>query len=164
MNSNTSSNQRITFRKGHENDLPEMRRLFTETIETTCRNDYDEKQRIAWKSGAENEERWLKVIKEQYVLVAVLHNKIVGFCTLDQRNYIDLLFIHKDHQQQRIASTLYKQIEDKAIEQNSMSLAADVSKTAKPFFEKKGFHTLREQLVSVNNVHLTNYKMIKKLI
>ena len=141
-----------------------MRRLFTETIETICRNDYDEKQRKAWKSGAENEERWLKVIKYQYVLVAVANHKIVGFCTLDKENYIDLLFVHKEHQQQKIASTLYQLIENRAIEQNSRFLTADVSKTAQPFFEKKGFHILKEQIVCVNDVDLINYTMIKNLI
>ncbi|MGH1519310.1 GNAT family N-acetyltransferase [Chryseobacterium sp. JK1] len=163
MSSNTYDNQYITFRQGNKNDLQEMRKLFTETIEAICRNDYDEKQRKAWTCGAENKERWLKVINEQYVLVAVLQNKIVGFCTLDQGNYIDLLFVHKDHQQKRIASALYEQIEEKAIEQNSISLTADVSKTAKLFFEKKGFYTLKEQIVSVNYVDLINYKMIKNL-
>lgn len=110
-------------------DLPEMLLLFQDTITTTCKEDYNTNQLEAWKSGAENKERWLKVMKEQYILIAESENKIVGFCTLAQGNYIDLLFVHKDYQHQGIASKLYELIEKEALDQNQKILTADVSKT-----------------------------------
>ncbi|BFO64606.1 GNAT family N-acetyltransferase [Chryseobacterium sp. KCF3-3] len=163
MNSNTSDNH-IILRKGIYDDLPTMLELFTATIDEVCKRDYDLQQLEAWKSGAENEERWIKVIRDQYVVIAEIKNKIAGFCTLDQGNYIDLLFVHKDFQHRGIATLLYQQIEKEALLNKKKELTADVSKTARSFFEKSGFKVVQEQTVNVKGVSMTNYKMVKNLI
>lgn len=159
-----SNSQSITIRKGIRKDLPEMLELFTATIDEVCKKDYNSQQLEAWKSGADNGERWMKVIRDQYVLIAVIENKIVGFCTLDEGNYIDLLFVHKDHQHKGIASALYNAIEKEALQQHEKLLTADVSKTARPFFEKMGFQATKEQTVNIKEITLINYKMAKTLI
>ncbi|UTX50707.1 GNAT family N-acetyltransferase [Chryseobacterium sp. MA9] len=159
-----SNSQSITIRKGIRKDLPEMLELFTATIDEVCKKDYNSQQLEAWKSGAKNEERWINVISSQYVLIAEGGNQIVGFCTLDEGNYIDLLFVHKDHQHKGIASALYNAIEKEALQQHEKLLTADVSKTARTFFEKKGFQVVQEQTVKVKEIMLTNYKMTKNLI
>ncbi|PWN60683.1 GNAT family N-acetyltransferase [Chryseobacterium oncorhynchi] len=164
MNSNTSNNSKISIRNGNKNDLNEMLLLFRETISSICKNDYTHDQLEVWKSGAENKERWEKVIGGQFILVAVYNHQIVGFCTLEKGDYIDLLFVHKDYQHQGIASQLYHLIEKEAVRQNKKHLTADVSKTAKSFFERVGFEVIREQTVNVKGIDLTNYKMEKKLI
>ncbi|EFK32989.1 putative acyltransferase [Chryseobacterium gleum] len=163
MNSNISNKHNIIIRKGNEADLPEMLQLFAATIDAVCRKDYTPQQLEAWKSGAENEERWRKVIRDQYVVIALNENKIAGFCTLDQGNYIDLLFVHKDEQQKGIASILYQEVENEALRQHKKQLTAEVSKTARPFFKTIGFQVVQEQEVYVKGVTLTNYKMIKSL-
>ena len=163
MNSNTSDNH-IIIRKGVDDDLPEMLQLFTATIDEVCKKDYNLQQLEAWKSGAENEERWRQVIRNQYVVVAVTEDKITGFCTLDKGNYIDLLFVHKNFQHKEIATLLYHQIEKEALLNNEKELTADVSKTARLFFEKSGFQVVQEQTVHVKGVALINYKMVKHLI
>ena len=163
MNSNTSDNH-IIIRKGVDDDLPEMLQLFTATIDEVCKKDYNLQQLEAWKSGAENEERWRQVIRNQYVVVAVTEDKITGFCTLDKGNYIDLLFVHKNFQHKGIATLLYHQIEKEALLNNEKELTADVSKTARLFFEKSGFQVVQEQTVHVKGVALINYKMVKHLI
>lgn len=163
MNSNISDKPLIKLRQGNLKDLPEMLVLFKETIISICKKDYNTDQLEAWKSGADNQERWLKVMKEQVVIIAEIDHKIVGFCTLDKINYIDLLFVHKDHQQLGIASMLYNQIEKKALKQSNFPLTADVSKTAKPFFERMGFRVVSEQTVPVKGIDLINYKMQKDL-
>ncbi|AZA77737.1 GNAT family N-acetyltransferase [Chryseobacterium sp. G0186] len=164
MNSSTSNNQDMLIRKGNKEDLPEILMLFQNTITSICKDDYNDEQLEAWKSGADNKERWMNVMQDQFVLVAVYDHHIVGFCTLDQGDYIDLLFVHRDYQHQGIASQLYGFIEREALRQNKKRLAADVSKTAKLFFERAGFHLITEQTVNVKGVDLTNYKMEKKLI
>ena len=164
MRNNISGNQNIAIRKGNLNDLEAMQQLFKDTIEVICKKDYNAEQRKAWQSGAENEERWMNVIRDQYVLIAECEHQIAGFCTLDQSNYIDLLFVHKDYQQKGIASMLYNEIEKEALLHHSEQLTAEVSKTARPFFEKVGFNIIQEQTVDVKGIALTNYKMAKDLI
>lgn len=153
----------MIIRKGNFSDLAAMRRLFTDTISSVCKNDYNTDQINAWKSGAENDERWLKVMEHQLVMVAEIKGQITGFCTLDHGNYIDLLFVHKDFQHQGIAGKLYTFIEREARDQNQKVLTADVSKTARPFFEKMGFMVITEQTVSVKGTDLINYQMQKEL-
>ncbi|MBL1219737.1 GNAT family N-acetyltransferase [Chryseobacterium sp. L7] len=153
----------MIIRKGNFSDLAAMRRLFTDTISSVCKNDYNTDQINAWKSGADNDERWLKVMEHQLVMVAEIKGQITGFCTLDHGNYIDLLFVHKDFQHQGIAGKLYTFIEREARHQNQKVLTADVSKTARPFFEKMGFMVITEQTVSVKGTDLINYQMQKEL-
>ncbi|CAH0277024.1 GNAT family N-acetyltransferase [Chryseobacterium sp. WG14] len=154
----------MIIRKGNTGDLTDMKLLFAETITYVCKDDYTNEQLEVWKSGVENEERWQKVMEEQLILVALHGDKTVGFCTLNQGNYIDLLFVHKDYQHRGIAQALYTQIEQEAIQQEESKLSADVSKTAKPFFEKMGFKVNAEQTVTVKGIDLINYKMSKSLI
>ncbi|MBP2617958.1 GNAT family N-acetyltransferase [Chryseobacterium jejuense] len=163
MNSNTSDKPLFRIRKGNLQDLSEMLILFQDTITAICKRDYNTTQLEAWKSGSENKERWQNVMNEQYVFIAESENKIVGFCTLAQGNYIDLLFVHKDYQHQGIASKLYELIEKEALDQNQKILTADVSKTAKLFFERMNFKAIQEQIVNVKGIDFINYKMEKRL-
>ncbi|MDG4653508.1 GNAT family N-acetyltransferase [Chryseobacterium arthrosphaerae] len=164
MSTGILNNASISIRKGSLNDLPAMQQLFADTIQVICKNDYNDLQRNAWSAGTDNEERWMNVIKGQYVLIAEAENQIVGFSTLDQGTYIDLLFVHKDHQHQGIASLLYAKMEEEALRHGQKQLTTDVSKTARPFFEKSGFRILKEQTVNVKGIDLINYKMIKNLM
>lgn len=155
--------ENFTLRIGTVNDLASLQELFAATVKTICIQDYTVEQVEVWSSSIENRQRWSKMIKEQYVIVALKNNTIVGFCTLDKGTYIDLLFVHKDYQGQKIAYNLYKNIENESKRRKTKQLWADVSKTAKPFFEKMGFLVIKEQIVVLQNVEFINYKMSKKI-
>ena len=154
------------IRKGLLSDLPELQQLFLNTITEICKADYSEKQIEAWIYDTKknrNNQRWINILEKQFVLVAQIKNEIVGFVTLDKGNYIDLLYVHKDHQRQGIADSLYKNIENEARRQNQSYLTSNVSKTARPFFQKFGFEITKKQTVLLQNVELKNYKMKKKI-
>lgn len=155
--------QQITIRKGLPSDLPVLQQLFADTISKVCSSDYDTQQIKVWTSSIENKKCWSDMILNQFVLVAQLEKKILGFATLDNGNYIDFLYVHKYYQRQGLAYQLYTHIENEAIRQEQTELTSDVSKTARPFFEKVGFEVINEQTVVRQNVELTNYKMKKKL-
>lgn len=154
---------KMILRNGKLEDLLELQRLFVDTVKTICRNDYNDEQIKVWTSGIENADRWQKILKTQYVLVAEQENKIIGFATLDCGNYIDLFYIHKDFQRQGIARELYAEIEIEAIRKKQTELTSDVSITAKPFFERMGFDGIKEQRIVKQCVEFTNFKMTKKL-
>ncbi len=99
----------------------------------------------------------------QFVLVAEENNKITGFCTLENGNYIDLFYVHKDHLRQGIGYKLYVEIEKEARRQKQAELTSNVSKTARPFFEKMKFKVIEQQTVNLKGVELNNYKMTKVL-
>ncbi|ARN76743.1 GNAT family N-acetyltransferase [Nonlabens spongiae] len=156
----------FTIRKGQISDLTELQKLFLDTITEICKADYNEDQIDAWISDTknnENKQRWIDILVKHIVLVATIKNKIVGFIALQNGNYIDFLYVHKNYQRKGIADSLYENIENVAKRQNQFSLTSNVSKTARPFFEKIGFEVTKEQTVVRQNVELTNFKMEKKI-
>src|SRR5690606_15277323 len=101
------------------------------------------------------------MLNDQFVIVALDSNIIIGFGTLDNGSYIDMFYVHKYYQGQGVAKSLYRALENEAIRQHQTSLSADVSKTARAFFEKIGFSVVTEQTIVRKSVTLTNYKMTK---
>jgi putative acetyltransferase len=153
----------FTIRKGQLNDLPKLQNLFVGTISTVCAEDYNADQIRVWISSVENKQRWIDIVTNQFLVVAESQDTILGFCSLDGGRYLDFLYVHKDFQGQGIAFKLYSAVEDEARKQQISTITSDVSKTAKPFFEKMGFTTVAEQSVVMQGIKLTNYKMTKEL-
>lgn len=157
-------NPAITLRPATEADLPGMRELYRGTITTVCANDYDEAQRAVWASTADNTDRWSNLIKEQYVLLAMIDGMIAGFSSLRDSDYLDFMYVHKDYQRMSVAETLLTAIETKAVALGATVITSDVSKTARPFFERKGYTVLAEQVNHRQGLELVNYKMKKDLM
>jgi len=153
----------LTIRKATSFDLDSITQLFSETIEAVNVKDYSPEQIDAWKKGAFNKEKWLKKISEQYFLVCLAGNKIVGFGSITSEGYLDFMYVSKDHQGKGVASKIYDSLERFAIDQAIDKIVSDVSITAKPFFERKGFEVLQQQRVDIDGIKLTNYKMQKRL-
>lgn len=153
----------VPIRQGKSTDLAELQQLFVDTVTTVCKTDYNDQQIKVWTSSIENKERWLDILTKQFLLVAQDPEKIIGFCSLDKDNYIDLLYVHKDNQGQGIARKLYSDIEKEAIKKGQTQLTSNVSITARPFFEKVGFKVIAKQTVIRQGIELTNFKMTKKL-
>ncbi|PIF32724.1 putative acetyltransferase [Flavobacterium sp. 9] len=154
----------MNFRIATISDLQEMQQLYIETIQSVCKNDYNSAQIEAWISGVKNINRWTEVIETQFVLLAIIQNQIVGFGTLKDGNYIDFFYIHKDFQRQGIADKILAELELEAQKQHSKIITSDISITAKPFFEKKGFVVKAQQKNIRLGVELINYKMEKHLL
>jgi putative acetyltransferase len=154
---------KITLSHADITDLPAMQNLFVETITYVCSKDYTPDQIKIWTSSIENTQRWTDIIVKQYVQIAWIDGKIVGFGSLDKGNYIDLMYVHKDYQGQGVANAIYTALEQEAIRQGSKSITSDVSFTAKPFFEKKGFIALQKQTFVKQRIEISNFKMEKSL-
>lgn len=151
----------ISIRRGRLADLQELRELFAGTVTGICQEDYNESQINAWINGAYN---WNHLFTQQYLLVAQEEGTITGFCSLTKDGCVDLFYIHKDHQGKGIARTLYNCLEEEASDRGLFQLTANVSITARYFFEKMGFDMLAEQTLIRQGVELNNFKMRKALL
>jgi putative acetyltransferase len=156
--------QHHMIRRATKADIEGVRQLFKQTIEAVNAVDYTAEQVKVWSAGAAKKRKWLQKIKEQYFLVAEEQRAIVGFASITDKGYLDFLFVCKDHQRQNIASDLCTQLELYARKHAIGCISSDVSITARPFFEKKGFNIIKEQEVTIDGVVLTNFKMEKPLI
>ncbi|WP_207426615.1 GNAT family N-acetyltransferase [Pedobacter sp. SYSU D00535] len=151
----------ITLRKAALEDIPSLQQLYVDTISNSCGNDYDEEQLAVWKSSIKNGERWRQAVESQYFLVAELAGQIAGFGSLKEGEYVDFMYTHHLFQRCGIADAIFAALEQEAERQNKDRLYADVSKTARPFFERKGFKVLKENDNLIKGVHITNYRMEK---
>lgn len=154
---------KFVLRPATQTDLPSILALFEETIETVGAKDYTREQRNAWAAGVKNIERWEHRIKNQYFLVAEYNGHLVGFGSLKSDDHIDLLYTHKDFQRKGIAAKLLAALENRALKNHTQLLTANVSKTARVFFERNGFYIKREQTFKTDSVEISNYSMEKKL-
>lgn len=153
----------IIIRPATSDDLAEITELFYQTITLVNSKDYDPRQIESWAANAKNTHGWLQRIREQYFIVAELKGQIVGFGSLANDGYLDLMYAHHAFQGQGIASRLITNLEEKAHVWNLTSLYSDVSITARPFFEKQGYAVEQEQAKEVNGVIFRNFLMRKKL-
>lgn len=157
------NNLKISIRRSKLSDLTEMQKMFVDTITAVCKEDYTPEQIKVWTSSIENTQRWTDKLTSQYFIIAELDNKIVGYASLENNDYLDFLYVHNDFQKQGIADRLYFEIEKEAIKRKATVLTSDVSETARHFFERKGFKTIARQTNIIKDVEIVNYKMTKQL-
>lgn len=83
--------------------------------------------------------KWEKIIP----LVAVIDNKIVGFAEFELNGHIDCFYVHFEHQNNGVGSSLMNGIFKKANTLQLKRFFAEVSITTKLFFESKGFKIVK---------------------
>ncbi len=153
----------FNIRTARLNDLINMQTLFVDSIKSICKKDYNPEQINAWISGVENSEKWIDIIQRQYTIVAETNDILLGFATLANHNYFDLLYVNSEFQNLGIAKALFADILQKALKEKQKVLDSDVSITALPFFQKFGFKIISEQRNYRKGIVLINYKMQKNL-
>lgn len=146
----------ITLRKYLNTDCEAASRLFYDTVHSVNAADYSAEQLDAWARGPNQLTAKREVLVEQLTLVAEIDGDIVGFGSIDQFGYLDLLYVHKDYQQQGIATVLCDELE-----KGFASVTTHASITARPFFEKRGYVVVKSQQVERFGVILKNFKMKK---
>ena len=73
------------------------------------------------------------------------------------------MFVHKDFQGKGIATILLNKIERYATATGIIRFTSEVSLTARPFFEQRGYIVTEEQKRRANQLSLTNFWMAKNL-
>lgn len=133
--------------------------LFYDTVHTVNARDYTNRQLKVWATGTVDLEAWNRSFLEHVTVVAVEGGRIVGFGDMDQDGYLDRLYVHREEQGKGVATAICDRLEQMVC---SESFVTHASITAKPFFEKRGYQTVREQTVIRQGTGLTNYVMIKQ--
>ena len=150
----------MKLRRYMESDCPELARLFYETVHSVCVGDYTEEQVQAWASGDVDLERWNRKYLESYTAVCEEKDTIIGFGNITDTGYLDMLFVHRDHQGKGIASAICSALEESC---RAERITVNASITAKPFFERRGYRVVREQQIERKGVILTNFAMEKDM-
>ena len=117
-----------------------------------------------WATSNVDISAWDKSFLEHNTLVAEENNIIVGFGDMDNNGYLDRLYVHKDYQGKGIATAITTELERQSEIQGIFIFSTHASITAKPFFEKHGYHVVGENKVICNGVELVNFIMEKHLL
>ena len=144
----------MIFRKYQQEDLPQILRLFHDTVHSICSGDY-----TAAQLDTDVQKRWHCTLTEHFTVIAEEGLVITVFGDIDDTGYLDRLYVHKDYQRQGIASGICDRLEAHA---SPNIITTHASITAKPFFQKRGYHVAARQTVKRHGILLTNFIMKKE--
>ena len=148
-----------------QSDAVELKNLFQNTVLAINRRDYSQAEVEDWASCGDDLSNIEDMIKTHYFIVAVnQQSEIVGFSSITPQGYLHSMFVHKDFQGEGIATMLLNEIEQYAITNGIIRITSEVSLTARPFFEKRGYIVEEEQKRKANQLSLTNFWMAKQTI
>ncbi len=148
-------------------DVEAIVNLFYQTIHSVNIRDYTSEQVDAWapvECLAESERsKWDKRFTQSTTLVVEHGGVVVGYSNFTQDGELDHFYVHKDFQGQGVGTMLIKAIEALALSSGLKKLTAEVSITAKPFFEKHGYVVEKEQTIEVRGRCMNNFVMSKNV-
>jgi putative acetyltransferase len=155
---------KIVIRNYQREDAQALANIYYNTIHQINREHYTNKQIDAWApSSSLNTKEWTQRFAKTKPIVAIVKDQIVGFAEFEPDGHIDCFYCHHEWIGKGIGSALMEEILQRAKKNHIHRIFAEVSITARPFFEKYGFKVVTEQMVIRKSVKLTNFKMEKIL-
>ncbi len=157
--------ERFSLRHATPEDIPVLKTLFTDTVLHTNRKDYTQEEVEDWAACADKPGHWKELIAtHHFTLAEKSPGHTVGFAAIRPDGYLNSMFVHHDFQRQGIASLLLEDMEKYARLQGVSYITSEVSLTARPFFESKGYTIVEKQQRKAMLRLLTNFKMKKPIV
>lgn len=154
----------LRIRPYEPGDASATLKIFTAAITQTAAADYAPEHIQAWaRPGLRNGADWNHAMLDRNSFVATANNEVVGFSDVDERGYIDMMYVDPEYGRLGIARALLAEAERQAGDFHAESVWANVSITARPFFESQGFLVERQREPSLQGVRLVNFRMRKAL-
>lgn len=144
-------------------DIPEIARLYFNTIHRINSRDYTPEQIQAWAPSIFNNSYWSQRFIKRKVLVAEDRERVLGFAEYEPSGHIDCFYVHHEFQGRGVGTALMLRIEEEFQKFNVRRSFAEVSITARGFFDGKGFKVIEERNTEYNDVELRLYLMEKYL-
>lgn len=158
-----NSSQLYSLRPLTVQDIPQMQELFRATVLTVNARDYTGEEVEDWASCGDSIEHWKELLSANNYIGAVdTQGRIIGFSSMNCNGHLHSMFVHKDWQGKGVASMLLLEVEKMASEYGVHKICTEVSVTARPFFEKRGYMVVAEQKAKANKLYMTNYRMEKE--
>jgi putative acetyltransferase len=132
-------------------DVPEIARLYYETVHRVNARDYGPEQIAAWAPRVYPDAFWLRRFRRYRVFVAEDRGRVVGFAEFAPEGAIDCFYVHHAHQGKGVGAALMARLEREARRRGAARLVADVSITAQSFFRHMGFRLVRRQVKIYRN-------------
>lgn len=143
-------------------DAGMMAAIFRASIEDLTIEDYDEDQRDAWASSADDEAAFGQRLAGLLTLVATLEGSPAAFASLKGNDRIEMLYCFPAVARQGLGTLLVDALEKLGRARGATRMLVDASDTAKPFFEARGYRAQQRNTVSRNGEWLANTTLEKR--
>jgi len=147
------------IRKYKTGDEKYIAQIYRNAIFQLASSDYTQEQLDAWAGPPVTPEKAIQRCNDKQPFVNERDGQVVGFIELDLDGHIDCVFVHPAYARQGVMSEIMEEIKRVAKQNNISRLYAEVSKTARPFFEYHGFVWIKDIVVNARGVPLANYIM-----
>ncbi len=136
--------------------------IFRASVEELAGEDYSVDQRAAWAARADDPD-FPKRLADALTLVALVDGELAGFASLNGAETIDMLYVDPEFARRGVATALLDALTRLAAARGAKTLTSDVSDTARPLFDRRGFQAQRRNLVQLDDEWLANTTMTKRL-
>lgn len=147
------------IRKGEEKQLWT---LFYNTVYLVNIQDYDKNQIAAWAPDDLDINIAIQKFMDIDPFVVIREGQIIGYADIQADGYIDHFYCHHEFQRTGVGRALFAALEQQARENGILEMYSNVSITARPFFEAMGFSVEKEQILTMRDQQLINYRMIRR--
>lgn len=159
----------ISFRPYLPKDAPDVAELFVASIEELAADDYDEAQRAAWASAADDLAAFDAALAGMLTILAEAGGELIGFAALKddtktkENRIVEMLYVAPEHARQGIGKALLDVMELLARQRGTETLTVDAAESAREFFAKFGYEMQARNTVIRADEWLVNTTMKKKL-
>lgn len=152
------------IRRARTDDLPALRTLFRLTVCTVNRRDYSEEEVEDWACCGDDTTRWQRWMAAYRIFVLTdSTGSLLGYTAVSEAGELHALFVHPQHLGKGVATRLLERAEAEAYAAGARCIVTEASLTARPFFERRGYRTVRRQQRKACRLFLTNFRMEKQL-
>lgn len=144
-------------------DAARLAALFRASIDELAADDYDDDQRAAWASGADDAAAFAARLAGALTIVALVDGEIAGFASLKDNTLFDMLYVRPDLAHRGVGSALADAIEKLAGARGTTKLTVEASDAARDFFSARGYAAQQRNTVTIADQWLGNTTMTKEL-
>jgi ribosomal protein S18 acetylase RimI-like enzyme len=133
--------------------------IFSRAIHEVAAEHYTPQQCQAWSGRKPNPEHWRQRCETKQPLVYVIDEEVAGFLEVDPDGHLDCLYVHPSYARRGVATALVRQAIKTCFDSGVERVYVEASYCARPLFEKLGFATVKENLVTIGGEELVNFVM-----
>jgi putative acetyltransferase len=154
----------MTIRRYQPGEESAIWNVYFRTTHESNARDYHPDLLHRWAPPDQDMDQWRLRVMDRNPFVAEVEGQIVGMAEMDEQGGIDYFYVLPEFQGQRIGLSLLKALESEARKNEVRALTADVSHTAKKFFESQGFQVVEARANVILGHSAPNFAMRKEVV
>jgi putative acetyltransferase len=149
------------IRRYKPGDEKHLARIYHDAIYQLAAADYTPEQLDAWANPPldMDDPKHKRRYELKQPFVNERDGRIVGFIELDPDGHIDCAYVDPQYARTGVMSAIMHAVKREAKKLKLKKLYAEVSKTARPFFEHHDFIWVRDDAINIKGVTLDRYIM-----